>query len=105
MSTIEVRIPGRVWEDALDPMTTAMQAELGLPQPSRQKKGRGWTAVYEQVPADVALELALYLDERADTLSQQSPEPRERELYRVMRHTGWVTKTAARATLESAASA
>lgn len=97
MSTLEVRIPGRVWEDALDPMATGMQAELELPEPRRQKKGRGWTAVYDQVPAHVALELAEYLVDRAATLGNQDVEPRERELYRIMRHVGWITKTAAQA--------
>lgn len=90
MSTLEVRVPGRVWEDALDPAATGMQAALELPQPRRQKKGRGWIAVYDQVPTGVAFKLAKYLSDRATTLAGQAPEPREREVYRVMANTAWI---------------
>lgn len=85
MKTITIRMPGTVWEDFLDPLASSMQAELELPAMRRVKRGRGWTAVYEDVSEDVARETMRYLQERGDTLLGNSdPEfdSRERGVYR-----------------------
>lgn len=72
---IKVAVPGRVWEDALDPMASAMQGELGLPEPRWVKRGYGSQAVYDDVPVSVAIELADYIGPRAFTLiGQDDPE-------------------------------
>lgn len=71
MTTTTIKVPGRVWDDFLDPLISGMQAELGLPQPKRVNAGKGWRAVYENVPTEVARELADYLYDRGDTLLGQ----------------------------------
>jgi hypothetical protein len=71
MLLIDVGVPGRVWEDFLDPMTSGMQAELGLPEPEIKKAGKGRRFVYRDVPITVALDLAGYLAARGDTLLGQ----------------------------------
>lgn len=85
---LQLRIPGRVWYDALDPSTSGMEAELGLPQRHAQPKGRGVTFVYENVSDEQATEVAEYLDTRAAVMSAQSGlDPNERELCRIMART------------------
>lgn len=86
---MQLRIPGRVWYDALDPNASGMEAEIGLPQRRVQPKGRGVTFVYDDVTDEQAAEVAEYLEERALLLSAQSGlGPNERELYRIMARTG-----------------
>jgi hypothetical protein len=93
---IEIRIPGRVWYDALDPMASGMEAAIGLPQPQAMKKGRGETFVYRDVSPKQAVEVADYLQDRATTLgSQWGLEPAERELYYTMHSVGHRIRRAA----------
>lgn len=85
---MELRIPGRVWYDALDPQASGMEADIGLPQPRVQPKGLGRTFVYEDVTELQAYEVADYLHSRSLLLSSQSGlDPNERELYRIMDRT------------------
>lgn len=69
--THTISIPGRVWEDFLDPMCSGMQAELQLPEPRRVRAGKGSRYVYDAVPKETALHLAGYLHDRGDTLLGQ----------------------------------
>ncbi len=71
MITIDVRIPGRVWYDFLDPSATDMQAELALPEPEHKRAGKGSSFIYRDVPQAVALDLAEYLYDRGDMLLGQ----------------------------------
>lgn len=87
MVTVKVAVPGRVWEDFLDPLCSGMQAELGLPQPKRVTAGKGWRAVYEAVPTEVARELADYLYERGDLLLGQSVDDPYDPMEKAMRDT------------------
>lgn len=82
---IDLTIPGRVWGDCLDPAATDMQAALGLPAPTHRRRGRGWSAIYLNVPTDAARELAEYMRDRADTLGPDDPE--NSSLYSAMRQT------------------
>lgn len=85
MSGLTVKVPGVVWADFLDPRATEMQAELELPEPGRITRGRGWTAVYADVPVAVARELAEYLRDRGELLLSNSDpayDGRERGWYR-----------------------
>lgn len=89
MLTIDtIHVPGRVWEDFLDPSCSTMQDELGLGAPERQKIGAGWRAVYRDVPVAAAADLAEYLHDRAETLLGQSFDSydewdrRARDMYR-----------------------
>lgn len=94
---MELRIPGRVWYDALDPMATGMEADLELPQPHVQPKGRGVTFVYRDVTNTQANDLADYLEERAQVQSSYAGlDPNERELYRVMGSTARKMREAAK---------
>jgi hypothetical protein len=80
-----ITIPGRVWEDFLDPSATGMQAALGLTDPLTVKRGRGWSAVYRWITADTAHDLADYLRSRGELLLANSDpeyEGRERDIYR-----------------------
>lgn len=86
---VKVAVPGRVWEDYLDPHCSAMQAELGLPEPRRVSAGKGWRAVYGELPTEQALDLAGYLRDRGDTLLGQGvsdpydpTEKAERDMHR-----------------------
>lgn len=88
---VEVRVPGSVWDDFLTPLATEMQAELGLPRPRFVKRGKGSTAIYADVPVDVARELAEYLISRGELLlSNSDPEydGLERGMYRRAIKTG-----------------
>lgn len=69
--TLVVRIPGSVWYDALDPAATDAQADHGLEEPRTVTRGKGWQAVYDDVPVEAALELAEYLSSRASMLLSQ----------------------------------
>lgn len=72
-----IRMPGRVWEDYLDPKASQMQGEIGLPNPRRVKRGKGWTAVYDDVTPEQAEEVAEYLRDRAWVLlGNEEPEYR-----------------------------
>lgn len=84
-STITVRVPGAVWSDFLDPLATGMEAELELPPRRTVKRGKGYSVIYENVPAAVARELADYLSSRGELLlSNSDPEfdGQERGWYR-----------------------
>lgn len=74
MKRLTIRVPGAVWYDALDPMATDMQADLGLPEPRWVKRGYGSQAVYDDVPAAAARELAEYLGSRAFMLLGQDED-------------------------------
>lgn len=67
-ATLDIRVPGSVWNDYLDPSATTMQAELELPKPVWKKSGSHQSAIYTGVPPAVARELADYLFDRADSL-------------------------------------
>jgi hypothetical protein len=69
---VTVSMPGRVWDDFLNPDVSTMQAELGLPEPQRVKIGKGLQVVYYDVPRPVAMEVADYLWSRGDMLIGQS---------------------------------
>jgi hypothetical protein len=79
--SVTITVPGSVWADALDPLASAMQRDLGLPEPMSRKRGLGWQYVYERVPWDVAEDLADYLIDRAAVLIRQDPDPRERAIH------------------------
>jgi hypothetical protein len=79
--SVTITVPGAVWLDALDPLASDMQGDLGLPEPTTRKKGYGRQYVYERVPWDVALELADYLIDRASMLLRQEPESQERAVH------------------------
>jgi hypothetical protein len=80
--TLRVSIPGRVYYDALDPRATDMEKDLGLPTPSSQKRGKGITVTYEDVPRLVARSLGQYLYDRGDTLLGNTDDPDGREVCR-----------------------
>lgn len=93
MTTVTFDVPQSVWLDALDPLTSNMQAELvaedGLPLPVFVKRGRGGSYRYVDAPVDAALEVARYIGDRADTLLSQGvndsydvDEKRERDVHR-----------------------
>lgn len=76
---IEIRVPGRVWDDYLDPNCSTMQVELGLDAvPQRWRKvGKGSQLIYSDVPLDIARELADYLNDRGRSLlGDEEPETR-----------------------------
>jgi hypothetical protein len=79
--SVTFTVPGSVWLDALDPLATEMQADLGLPEPTSRKVGHGRQYTYDRVPWDVAEELADYLIDRAAMLIRQDPDPRERAIH------------------------
>jgi len=88
---ITIKIAGRVWYDSLDPAATAMEGELELPAREWRNVGKGSQAIYEDVPLDVAEELASYLIDRAWLLLSNSDpeyEQRERSTYRAMAKVG-----------------
>jgi len=69
-------IPSSVWYDALNPLASEMQGELGLPEPIHVKRGKGASKRYVGVDTEVARELARYLRDRAETmLSQDTGDP------------------------------
>lgn len=78
-AVIDITIPGVVWTDYLDPLATTMQSELALPEPDVRSFGRGFQYRYFSVPDVVALDLAAYLDDRADTLKAGIEEMANRE--------------------------
>lgn len=82
-----ITVPGSVWYDALDPLATAMQADLGLDHPTWRRIGRGSQARYHGVPVNVARELAKYLDDRAETMLAQDTDPDEHGVLYAMRRT------------------
>lgn len=67
-----ISIPGRVWDDFLNSDVSEMEHDLGLPKSSRVRRGRGFRAIYRNVPLGVAEELSGYLRDRGDTLLGQS---------------------------------
>lgn len=72
-NTVTFTVPGSVWYDTLDPLTSGMEAEIGLPEPSRRKVGTGVQYIYEGVKLGAAEETADYLIDRgADLLRQDS---------------------------------
>lgn len=77
-----IRIPGSVWHDYLDPLATAMHDELGLSdyRPEIRNVGKGTQHIYD-VPAQLAGELADYLDDRAEVLIANE-EPEYRAVHR-----------------------
>lgn len=87
--TVTIKVPGRVWWDALDPLASQMQAELELGEPRRVRRGRGETMIYEGVSVQQARDLAEYVGGRGSMLLGQRPtyvddpdEKRERDTYR-----------------------
>lgn len=66
---MEIRIPGRVYRDYLEPGATDMQAALGLSEPNFSTRGRGTQVIFDTTP-DVAAELARYLIHRGDTMKE-----------------------------------
>ena len=54
-------LPGKVWGDCLDPDCSTMQAELGLPEPTVTRRGRGYRYTYTDVPHEIADDLRLFL--------------------------------------------
>lgn len=86
---MDITFPGSVYEDALDPGTSGMAKEIGLPEPKVIRRGRGYTCVYEGITEDQAREAADYVYSRADTLLGQgiddpydAEEKRLRNTYR-----------------------
>jgi hypothetical protein len=71
---LTITVPGRVYYDYLDPGATAVQSELGLPLPTFIKRGRGSSAIYTDIPLDVAAETAYHLQSRADLLLGQDAD-------------------------------
>lgn len=71
--TYTIDVPGRVWHDALDPLASGMEMDLGLGRCDSQRirRGHGFTVRYEGVPAQVARELADYLADRGETMLNQ----------------------------------
>jgi hypothetical protein len=72
--TIDFALPGKVWDDYLNPDCSSMQAELeedGLPKPERKRAGKGERYVYRGVPLEVAEYVAEYLASRAEMLLGQ----------------------------------
>jgi hypothetical protein len=65
-----IRVPGVVFDDYLDPNATGMEAELGLGPRRYRRVGAGRQVLYD-VPGSVALDLAGYLHDRAETLRGQ----------------------------------
>lgn len=89
MSNSAIEIPGRVWDDFLNPLTSGMEKDLGLPRPTHRRRGRGFVVRYENVTANTARELAEYLRDRGETLLNQGVcdpydpmEKAERDTYR-----------------------
>lgn len=66
---VVVQMSRDVWDDYLDPSTSSMESELGLPQPQHRKG-----VVTYEAPPRVAMELAGYLGDRGGTLLGQSGE-------------------------------
>jgi hypothetical protein len=96
-----IDIPGRVWEDYLDPAASGMQADLGLPNPEVLRRGKGWTARYRDIDPAVAGELADYLDDRGNLLLGQGVddpydpvEKADRAMHRAARDAAWKIRTA-----------
>jgi hypothetical protein len=67
-SSQTVTVPGKVWDDYLDPMVTPIAQEIGLPDYTQRRKGRGWQVVYAEVSPETARDLAGYLEDRAESL-------------------------------------
>lgn len=102
MTNLTITLPGRVWEDYLDPMASGMQAELGLSEPERKPQGKGWRAVYIDVPTTVAHELAEYLSDRAELLLGQDDDG-QRNVHRAALKAAETIDRVAKLTAEAAA--
>ena len=63
-----ITVPGKVWDDYLDPMATPIAEQIGLPDYTQRRKGRGWQVIYPKVCPEAARNLAGYLEDRADAM-------------------------------------
>jgi hypothetical protein len=84
---LTITMPGAAWEEAFDPAASGMAADLGLPAPTFKRRGRGFSATYENVTPEQAREVARHLIDMGELfLSNSDPEyeARERGRYRTM---------------------
>lgn len=65
---IDIRVPGVVYFEALDPLATGVPEELELPDPRRVSRGKGWTFYYDGLTLWQAEEVASHLIDHAYTL-------------------------------------
>ena len=66
----EWRVPGAVWDDALDPAATGVPREEGWPEPIRHvRRGYGYQAIYQDIPRRIAIAIASYVLDRAEGLT------------------------------------
>jgi hypothetical protein len=72
--TIEIVVPGAVWDDYLDPLSSGMEAELDLGARRRRRAGYGFQMIYEGASLESAYELAGYLADRAELLLNQDDD-------------------------------
>jgi hypothetical protein len=83
-----LRIPGSVFDDFLDPLSTDMAAAIGLPSPTIRRHGAGCIVTYTDVTAVQAEDVAEHLDGRGATLLGQGAiqgddeDRRCRDVYR-----------------------
>jgi hypothetical protein len=68
MTTTTISVPGSVYYDALDPLCSGMAAEIGLPTPTTQKRGKGTSFVYAGISFEQAEEVADYIGGRGESL-------------------------------------
>lgn len=54
MTAVELRVPGAIYRECLDPAATAVPRESGWPEADLVRVGHGWTAVYQVDPAVAA---------------------------------------------------
>jgi hypothetical protein len=81
MAEINISVPGVVYYEALDPLTTQVPQELGLPTPRSRKQGKGRTFFYDGLTTWQAEEVAAHLHNHAETL-WGSTDPMERSALR-----------------------
>lgn len=80
-----ITLPDSVWDDALNPLATEMQGELGLPIPAYRKVGKGGQRIYSDVSEEVARALADHLADRSEMMLFNCEDPQERSVMYRMR--------------------
>ena len=57
----EITISGAAFDEALDPLTSNIASEVGLPEPTSKRCGAGWRVTYSGLTIEQMREIADYL--------------------------------------------
>jgi hypothetical protein len=91
MDTLTITLPGVAYYECFDPLASGMAAELGLPEPTMTRAGKGWRFSYEGVASEQARAVADHLIGMGQLwLNNSDPEfeQAERGRYRTLIKTG-----------------